>query len=125
MVSVDGGESRIAHQDPRQPLHGTVANPVRGDGRAGGRCARPIVVKKTPKEKVVNGPYMWSTPSWSTLRTWTSTSPSSISALVRLAGIRKRYGAVEALRGVDLDVAEGEASRSAATTVRASRASSG
>jgi len=29
-------------------------------------------------------------------------------ALVRLTGIRKRYGAVEALRGVDLDVARGD-----------------
>ena len=42
-------------------------------------------------------------------RTWTSISPSRIPPLVRLAAIRKRYGAVEALRGVDLDVAEGEA----------------
>ena len=41
-------------------------------------------------------------------RTSTSTSPSSLAPLVRLAGIRKRYGAVEALRGVDLDVACGE-----------------
>jgi ABC-type sugar transport system ATPase subunit len=31
------------------------------------------------------------------------------SPLLRLAGIRKRYGAVEALSGVDLDVAPGEA----------------
>ena len=41
-------------------------------------------------------------------RTSTSTFPSNIAPLVRLAGIRKRYGAVEALRGVDLDVARGE-----------------
>lgn len=33
---------------------------------------------------------------------------ASNAALIRLAGIRKRYGAVEALRGVDLDVAAGE-----------------
>ena len=39
----------------------------------------------------------------------TSTSSSANSGpLVRLAGIRKRYGAVEALRGVDLDVVAGE-----------------
>jgi ABC-type sugar transport system ATPase subunit len=39
------------------------------------------------------------------------TSTSSLTnntPLVRLAGIRKRYGAVEALRGVDLDVVRGE-----------------
>src|SRR4051812_46441187 len=44
----------------------------------------------------------------------TSTNSSASNAtrvaspLVRLAGIRKRYGAVEALRGVDLEVAQGE-----------------
>src|SRR5829696_3426912 len=35
-------------------------------------------------------------------------TPASVGALVKLAGIRKRYGAVEALRGVDLHVDEGE-----------------
>ena len=39
--------------------------------------------------------------------TSTNSSPNN-SPLVRLAGIRKRYGAVEALRGVDLDVVRGE-----------------
>ena len=39
--------------------------------------------------------------------TSTSSSPSN-APLVRLAGIRKRYGAVEALRGVDLIVDQGE-----------------
>ena len=39
--------------------------------------------------------------------TSTSSSPSN-APLLRLAGIAKRYGAVEALRGVDLDVGEGE-----------------
>ncbi len=39
--------------------------------------------------------------------TSTSTSPNN-APLVRLAGIRKRYGAVEALRGVDLHVDQGE-----------------
>jgi len=39
----------------------------------------------------------------------TSTNSSRNNApLVRLSGIRKRYGAVEALRGVDLDVVRGE-----------------
>jgi simple sugar transport system ATP-binding protein len=38
----------------------------------------------------------------------TSTSSSENKALVRLAGIRKRYGAVEALRGVDLTVDAGD-----------------
>ena len=39
--------------------------------------------------------------------TSTSSSPNN-APLVRLAGIRKRYGAVEALRGVDLHVDAGE-----------------
>jgi len=38
----------------------------------------------------------------------TSTSTSASNPLLRLAGIAKRYGAVEALRGVDIDVAAGE-----------------
>jgi simple sugar transport system ATP-binding protein len=40
--------------------------------------------------------------------TSTNSSANSGAPHVRLAGIRKRYGAVEALRGVDLEVAHGE-----------------
>src|SRR5678816_1665299 len=46
-------------------------------------------------------------PCWSTARTWRS-STSDVAVILRLRGIGKRYGAVEALRDADLDIAPGD-----------------
>lgn len=60
MVSVDGGpESYRRIKDPESLFTATVAIPFETIGEKAVAAMDQIVVKKTPKEKVVNGPYMW------------------------------------------------------------------
>jgi ABC-type sugar transport system substrate-binding protein len=60
IVSVDGGEESYRRiKDPESLLTATVAIPFEAMGAQAVDALDKIVVKKTPKEKVVNGPYMW------------------------------------------------------------------
>jgi len=60
MVSVDGGqESYRRIKDPESLFTATVAIPFESMGAQAVDALDRIVVKKTPKEKVVNGPYLW------------------------------------------------------------------
>ena len=60
MVSVDGGEESYRRiKDPDSLFTATVAIPFEAMGAQAVDALDKIVVKKTPKDKVVNGPYMW------------------------------------------------------------------
>lgn len=60
MVSVDGGqESYRRIKDPASLFTATVAIPFETIGAKAVEAMDQIAVKKTPKDKVVNGPYMW------------------------------------------------------------------
>jgi ribose transport system substrate-binding protein len=60
LVSIDGGpESNRRIKDPDSLLTATVAIPFEKMGGAAVDAMDQIVVKKVPKEKVVQGPYLW------------------------------------------------------------------
>ncbi|MCC6197144.1 MAG: sugar ABC transporter substrate-binding protein [Burkholderiales bacterium] len=60
MVSVDGGEESYRRiKDPASLFTATVAIPFESMGQQAVAALDQIVVKKQPKEKVVQGPYMW------------------------------------------------------------------
>jgi ribose transport system substrate-binding protein len=60
MVSVDGGpESYRRIKDPESLFTATVAIPFETIGQKAVEAMDKIAVKKMPKEKVVDGPYMW------------------------------------------------------------------
>ena len=60
VVSVDGGEESYRRiKDPDSLFTATVAIPFESMGAQAVDALDKIVVKKTPREKVVNGPYMW------------------------------------------------------------------
>jgi len=60
MVSVDGGEESYRRiKDPASLFTATVAIPFESMGQMAVDALDRIVVKKTPREKVVSGPYMW------------------------------------------------------------------
>jgi len=60
LVSIDGGpESNRRIADPDSLLTATVAIPFETMGSKAVEAMDEIVVKKTPKEKVVQGPYLW------------------------------------------------------------------
>jgi ribose transport system substrate-binding protein len=60
MVSVDGGqESYRRIKDPESLFTATVAIPFETIGEKAVEAMDKIVVKKMPKDQVVNGPYMW------------------------------------------------------------------
>lgn len=60
MVSVDGGEESYRRiKDPASLFTATVAIPFESMGQQAVDALDRIVVKKTPKDKVVSGPYMW------------------------------------------------------------------
>jgi len=60
MVSVDGGEESYRRiKDPASLFTATVAIPFESMGQMAVDALDKIVVKKTPRDKVVSGPYMW------------------------------------------------------------------
>ena len=60
MVSVDGGEESYRRiKDPASLFTATVAIPFESMGQQAVDALDKIVVKKQPKEKVVQGPYLW------------------------------------------------------------------
>jgi ribose transport system substrate-binding protein len=60
MVSVDGGqESYRRIKDPASLFTATVAIPFEAMGEKAVDAMDKIVARKTPKDKVVDGPYMW------------------------------------------------------------------
>jgi len=60
LVSIDGGpESNRRIADPDSLLTATVSIPFEKMGAAAVEAMDEIVVKKTPKDKVVQGPYLW------------------------------------------------------------------
>jgi simple sugar transport system substrate-binding protein/ribose transport system substrate-binding protein len=60
MVSVDGGEESYRRiKDPASLFTATVAIPFESMGQMAVDAMDRIVVKKTPRDKVVSGPYMW------------------------------------------------------------------
>ncbi|MFO1302921.1 MAG: sugar ABC transporter substrate-binding protein [Burkholderiales bacterium] len=60
MVSVDGGEESYRRiKDPASLFTATVAIPFESMGQMAVDALDKIVVKKTPRDKVVQGPYMW------------------------------------------------------------------
>ena len=60
LVSIDGGpESNRRIADPDSLLTATVSIPFEKMGAAAVDAMDEIVVKKTPKDKVVQGPYLW------------------------------------------------------------------
>jgi ABC-type sugar transport system substrate-binding protein len=60
LVSIDGGpESNRRIADPDSLLTATVSIPFEAMGTKAVDAMDEIVVKKTPKDKVVQGPYLW------------------------------------------------------------------
>lgn len=60
IVSVDGGqESYRRIKDPASLFTATVAIPFEAMGEKAVDALDKIVVKKTPRERVVSGPYLW------------------------------------------------------------------
>jgi simple sugar transport system substrate-binding protein/ribose transport system substrate-binding protein len=60
LVSIDGGpESYRRIKAPDSLLTATVGIPFERIGRTAVEKMNEIVVKKTPKNQVVNGPYLW------------------------------------------------------------------
>jgi len=60
LVSIDGGpESYRRIKSPDSLLTATVGIPFEQIGRTAVEKMNEIVVKKTPKNQVVNGPYLW------------------------------------------------------------------
>jgi simple sugar transport system substrate-binding protein/ribose transport system substrate-binding protein len=60
LVSIDGGpESYRRIKSPDSLFTATVGIPFEKIGRTAVEAMNEIVVKKTPKNKVVNGPYLW------------------------------------------------------------------
>ena len=60
IVSVDGGEESYRRiKDPASLFTATVAIPFESMGQQAVDALDKIVVKKTPRDKVVSGPYMW------------------------------------------------------------------
>ena len=96
-----------AHRDGRHSLRGDRPHRGREDERHRGQ-------EDARRNQVVNGPYLWMD---AVLVDRLERRPDAevasrrfrrLEPLLRLVGIGKRYGAVEALRGIDLDVAAGE-----------------
>jgi len=57
---VDGGEESYRRiKDPASLFTATVAIPFESMGQMAVDALDKIVVKKTPKNQVVNGPYLW------------------------------------------------------------------
>src|SRR5690242_7321772 len=60
LVSIDGGpESYRRIKSPDSLFTATVGIPFEKIGRTAVEAMNEIVVKKTPRNKVVNGPYLW------------------------------------------------------------------
>ena len=108
LVSVDGGAEtyrRIA--DPQSTVLATVAIPFETMGKAAADAIDTIVVQKKPKSSVTAGPYLYMDAIL--VDGCERGAVQQVTACVlSLRGIGKRYGAVEALTGADLDVAQGD-----------------
>ena len=79
---------------------------VRGDGQEAVDALDKIVVKKQPRQVVQRPVHVHGRGAGRCVQRQAVQQVDE--ACLSLAGIRKRYGAVEALRGVDLDVEAGE-----------------
>jgi len=116
LVSMDGGpETYRRIKDPESLFTATVAVPFERMGDTAIDAMDRIVVQKVPKDKIVQGPYLMMTAilvdaSNVDQMKVTPGVPrrDAVVPILRLAGIRKTYGAVEALKGIDLEIHAGE-----------------